>query len=163
MGIDPGLRELGYVILEEGFKLLKSDTLYTYPDLEKAERLKIIYERLEEEVRIYSPFLVCMEKVFFHKNVKSAMEVGEVRGVVSLLCAQRGIKLLEISPLELKKALTNWGRASKKEIAEVLKRFFGLSFSTSHEFDAAALAICGLTYLKRCSSFNDRLSEGKGS
>lgn len=158
MGVDPGLRELGYVILEEGFKLLKSDTLYTPSNLEKTERLKIIYECLNKEVEAFSPSLLCIEKVFLYKNVKSAMEVGEVKGVISLLCAQKGIRLLELSPLELKKALTNWGRASKEDIAEVLRKFFGLSLSTSHEFDAAALAICGLTYLKRSGFFNDRVS-----
>lgn len=160
IGVDPGLRDLGYAILDEGFKLLKAGTLSTPSRWEKSARLKVIYERLGEEIESYAPSLLCMEKLFFFKNAKSAMEVGEVRGVISLLCAHKGIRLIEISPLQLKKSLTNWGRASKEDIAEALRRFFGLNLSSSHEADAAALAICGLTILGRSGSVDDRLSKG---
>ncbi|KUK13398.1 MAG: Crossover junction endodeoxyribonuclease RuvC [bacterium 42_11] len=158
IGIDPGLRELGYAILDEAYTLLKTETLYTSPDLEKVERLRIIYDRLYEEIDKYYPSLLCLESLFFHRNARSAMEVGEVRGVISLLCAHKGLRLLEISPLQLKRALTNWGRASKKDMAEVLKKIFGFQLATSHEVDAAALAVCGLTFLKRSGSIDDKLS-----
>jgi len=159
LGIDPGLRELGYAILEEGVNLLKANTIYTSSSVGRPERLRIIYQILDEEVELYKPELLCVERVFFHRNAKSAMEIGEVRGVVLLLCAQRGMRVLEISPLELKRALTNWGKASKKDIAEVLRRFFGLSLSTSHEYDAAALALCGFTAIKRNLYLDDRVSQ----
>ncbi|MCD6363919.1 MAG: crossover junction endodeoxyribonuclease RuvC [Synergistetes bacterium] len=149
LGIDPGLRELGYAFLEKGPTLLKTGTIYTSSELPKGDRLKLIYDRLSDEIERFKPELLCIESVFFARNAKSAMQIGEVRGVILLLCAQRGIDVKEMTPLELKKAITSWGGASKEGLSLVLRRIYGFSPSTSHEADAIALALCGLILLKR--------------
>ncbi len=154
LGIDPGLRELGYAFLQKGPTLLKSDTIYTSPELPKGDRLKLIYDRLSDEMERFNPELLCIESVFFAKNAKSAMQIGEVRGVIALLCAQKGIEIKEITPLELKKSLVGWGGASKEELTLVLEKIYRFFPSTSHEADAIALALCGLTILDRRKVLN---------
>ncbi len=149
LGIDPGLRELGYAFLEKGPTLLKTGTIYTSSELPKGDRLKLIYERLNDEIDRFNPELLCIESVFFAKNAKSAMQIGEVRGVIALLCAQKRIEIKEITPLELKKSLVGWGGASKEELTLALEKIYRFSPSTSHESDAIALALCGLTILER--------------
>lgn len=106
-----------------------------------AQRLEIIYDQLQQLVKKYQPDKIAIEKLFFAKNVKTAMQVGEARGVVTLVAIQNKIPIAEFTPLQVKQALTGYGQASKDQIQKMIKAVLGLKEAPKSDDSADALAI----------------------
>jgi crossover junction endodeoxyribonuclease RuvC len=150
IGIDPGTICCGYGIIESGknsslqyvtageIKLKKKDPL---PD-----RLKILHDSLNALMNEYRPDSLCLEKIFYHRSIRSAFALGSTRGVVLLLAAEHGLPVFEYNPTELKMALTGYGRAEKRQVQEMVKRILDLTVSnpsmSEDSTDALALCIC---------------------
>ena len=148
IGIDPGTGILGWGVIDVqgGGKctLVEAGVIRTPVKQEDSKRLITIYDELKELVKETKPSIVSVEKLFFASNVTTAMSVSQARGVVLLLCEQENLELYEYTPLQIKQALTGYGRADKNQIQEMVKGVLRL-----HEIpkpddaaDALAAAIC---------------------
>ncbi|GBD97431.1 MAG TPA: crossover junction endodeoxyribonuclease RuvC [Nitrospirae bacterium] len=147
IGIDPGTICCGYGILETGVR--RSELTYiTAGDIrlnKKAplsERLRIVYDSLTAVINENNPSHLCLEKIFYHKSIRSALALGSVRGVALLLAAQTGIPVFEYNSTELKMALTGYGRAEKRQVQEMVKILLNLKSSTLGVDSTDALALC---------------------
>jgi crossover junction endodeoxyribonuclease RuvC len=152
IGIDPGSICCGYGIVETGrsntivhvasgeIKLKQKDPI--------PERLKTVHETLSSVIDEYKPSHLSLEKIFYHKSIRSAFTLGSVRGVVMLLSAQKGLTMSEYNPTEVKMALTGYGRAEKRQVQEMVKIILNLKSSkermSEDRSDALALCICHL-------------------
>lgn len=147
LGIDPGLARLGYALLKkEGPKVhyLTCGFIKTHQGEKKPVRLALIYDHLLEICRDYQPTILSVEKVFFSRNAKSALEVGEVRGIVLLLGRQEGLEIFEYTPLEVKQTVTGYGNADKLQVRKMVQLLLNLQKipGPADVSDALALALC---------------------
>lgn len=146
MGIDPGSRSCGYGIVESagnGIRYVASGTIVPSSEGAVAERLNDIYAGILGAIDGYGPSAVSIEEMFFAKNAKSAIRLGQSRGVAILAAARRGVPVSEYAPTRVKLALTGKGRAGKDEIQKMLGYMLGVEgFATADESDALAIAIC---------------------
>lgn len=153
LGIDPGLASLGYGLIEEnGDKLTCIDfgVIRTRETSEPSNRLLQIFESLDDIITKYNPQYMVVEKLFFCKNVKTAIAVGQARGVVLLAAAKRNISFSEYTPLQVKKAITGYGQADKRQIQELVRAILGLKVTPKPDdaADALAIALCHLQVYK---------------
>jgi crossover junction endodeoxyribonuclease RuvC len=147
LGIDPGLANTGYGVIEydgQGSKMLTSGCIITTPEQPLSQRLQQIYDELVLVIDKYRPEFASLEKLFFSVNVKSAMAVGEGRGVAILATAKANIPLAEYTPQQIKQAVTGHGGARKGQIERMVKVLLNLEQlpDTNHAADALAVAIC---------------------
>lgn len=147
MGIDPGTAITGYgLISQEGNHLKRIDfgVIRTTPDQPMASRLHTIYQGLSALIRGYRPGAVAVEELFFNKNVRTALAVGQARGVSLLAAAQAGLEIVEYTPLQVKIAVTGYGRAEKAQIQEMIRVLLCLPEVPKPDdaADALAIAIC---------------------
>lgn len=162
LGIDPGIALTGYGVIDESNSKLTPVTyscISTPAGMPAKERITIIYDTLLEVINEFKPEEVAVEELFFNKNVTSALLVGQARGVVLLAAAKSGLELEEYTPLQVKQALTGYGRADKNQVGEMVKTFLGLQKIPKPDdtADALAIAIChAFSY-----TMNRRLKEGK--
>jgi crossover junction endodeoxyribonuclease RuvC len=147
LGIDPGTAITGYgVVNSEGGKI--SCVVYgcvrTEANKLLIERLKEIYDQLSEIIDTYSPEAAALEKLFFNKNVRTALAVGQARGVAVLSVANARLPLFEYTPLQVKQAVVGYGRASKQQIQQMVKMILNLKEIPKPDdaADALAVAIC---------------------
>ncbi len=151
LGIDPGIERLGWALLEcEGRKLtyLSSGVKKTLKTDSQDKRLLEIHNFLEDFIKDKKPGFLSIERLFFSKNVKTAMAVSEVRGVVLMLAAKYNLKIAEFGPNEIKLALAGYGRADKQSILNILKKTVTLPQKKflDDESDALAIACCGVIH-----------------
>ena len=148
MGIDPGSRSCGYGIVDgAGSRLsyVASGTISPERGSSASERLNDIYVGILEVIDDYAPSVVSVEEMFFAKNARSAIKLGQSRGIAILAAAQRGIPVSEYAPTRVKLALTGKGRAGKEEMQKMLSYMLGVGeFRSTDESDALAIAICHL-------------------
>ena len=147
LGVDPGYAILGWGVVEYGasrYRLLGCGAIETGSDLSWPERLKSVYAGLAGVIEQYRPEVCAVEELFFNSNQKTAIKVGEARGAAVLACANAGLKVFEYTPLQVKQALTGYGRAEKQQIQEMARRILGLDQVPRPDdaADAAAVAIC---------------------
>ncbi|MBI4826757.1 MAG: crossover junction endodeoxyribonuclease RuvC [Nitrospirae bacterium] len=150
IGIDPGTVCCGYGILSVNKKpyvpkYVASGDIRMSSKKPLPERLHILYGSLKDIILEHRPSHLCMEKVFYHKSIRSSMALGTTRGVVMLLAAQHGMPLFEYNPTEVKMALTGYGRAEKRQVQEMVLRILNLEPSlvmSEDTSDALALTIC---------------------
>lgn len=147
LGIDPGTGILGFGIIDytKGkTNLVDAGVIKTPPKQEDSERLLTIYEELEGIVKQHKPEVMAVEKLFFIRNITTAMSVSQARGVVLLLGKQHKLKLYEYTPLQIKQAVTGYGKAEKSQIQEMVKVILGLKSIPKPDdaADALAAAIC---------------------
>ena len=110
-------------------------------------RLKQVHQTLQQVIEDHRPTDLAVEKVFFAKNVQSALTLGHVRGVVLLTAVESGLEIFEYSPLEIKQAVTGYGRADKKQVQEMVKVLLGIpSIQNQDVSDALAAGICHLNW-----------------
>ncbi len=133
LGIDPGTATTGFSIIQEtknkknkGIKILDYGCIITDPNLPDGERLKIISEQLEEIIKKYKPDVLAVENIYFFKNLKTAMPVSQAKGVILLTAAKEKIPVYEFTPLQVKMAITGYGKAEKKQVQEMIKVIFNL-------------------------------------
>ena len=146
IGIDPGSRVCGYGVLEaQNGKVthLSSGCIAPKSTLPLNQRLKVIYDSLLEVIERHSPDVMSIEDIFFAKNPKSAIKLGQARGVAILAGSNCGITIYEYAPTKVKLALTGRGRANKEEVQDMLSRLLGVeNWETQDVSDAVAIAFC---------------------
>lgn len=144
LGIDPGFARLGFGVIEESDGRTQAVTygcFETSSKLEHPERLLKIYKEMQRLIKKYKPKRVAFEHLFFSKNVKTAMAVGEARGVIMLACAEAKIPTVEIMPNQVKQAVTGYGGADKQQMQKMVKLILGLKEIPKPDDAADALAI----------------------
>lgn len=147
MGIDPGTATTGYGLIQEDEGNLECagfGVVITPAGEPMEARLQLIYRDLSEVIEQHQPSTVAVEKLFFHRNVTSAMAVGQGRGVALLAIAHRGLRAAEYSPLEVKQAVTGYGKASKSQVQLMVRALLNLEDIPRPDdaADALAVAIC---------------------
>ncbi len=148
LGIDPGTGILGFGVIEldsnKKAKLVDGGVIKTPVNHPDAERLLIIYDELKQMIEELKPSVLAVEKLFFAQNVTTAMTVAQARGVVLLLGQQHNLELYEYTPLQIKQALTGYGRATKQQMQEMVRVILGLKTIPQPDdcADALACAIC---------------------
>src|SRR3954464_4909539 len=143
LGIDPGTGILGFGVIEvHGTKvqLVDAGVIRTPVHEDDAVRLLTIYEELTDIIASTHPSMMSVEKLFFARNVTTAMTVAQARGVVLLCGKQAGLELFEYTPMQIKLALTGYGRADKKQIQEMVRVVLGLDEVPKPDDCADALA-----------------------
>jgi crossover junction endodeoxyribonuclease RuvC len=146
LGIDPGTRVVGYGIIEEqGSKLLcvTYGAIKTSSDA-MAERLLEIHDGLNAVIEEHVPGIAAIEDAFFHKDVKSAIKIGQGRGAAMIACARGGLEVTSYPPATIKKAVTGNGRAAKEQVRAMVMQLLGVreKISPLDATDALSIAIC---------------------
>jgi crossover junction endodeoxyribonuclease RuvC len=148
IGIDPGSRYTGYGVVEgDGNKLrhVLNGTIRLPGDLAFPDRLKLIYQELQSVVAQCQPSCMAVEDVFFAKNVKSALKLGQARGAAMLAGVNAGLPVFEYSALQIKQAVVGYGRATKDQVVQMIQYLFRLHEALNpNAADALAVAICHL-------------------
>lgn len=147
LGIDPGFAILGYGVIDlqgNHFTVCGYGSIMTDSKMEMPDRLKLLYSNLMEIIETYQPDVVSIEELFFNKNTKTALLVGQARGVALLACANCGLEIYEYTPLQIKQGLVGYGRAEKTQIQQMVKTILHLSDIPKPDdtADALAAAIC---------------------
>ncbi|MEK3720974.1 crossover junction endodeoxyribonuclease RuvC [Paenibacillus sp. FSL H8-0034] len=147
MGIDPGIAIVGFgVIDKQGSRLVpvQYGCIQTEAHTDSALRLKTVYDSMVQLIDKYKPDAVAIEKLFFNRNVTTAMTVSQARGVLILAAVQQGLEIGEYTPLQVKQAVVGYGKAEKKQVQEMVKLFLHLSAVPKPDdvADALAIAIC---------------------
>lgn len=149
LGVDPGTATMGYgVVGRAGERLMLIDygVITTSADLDLPIRLQRLYSGLTDLIARFRPAGVAVEELFFNRNTRSALAVGQARGVAMLAAANAGVSVSEYTPLEVKQAIVGYGRASKQQIQRMVCMLLGLDFCPQPDdaADALAIAICHL-------------------
>ncbi len=148
LGLDPGLARTGYGLIEidrNKPRLINYGCIVTKSNESHPDRLKIIYQELGKIIDRFKPEVVALEKLFFAKNVKTALKVGEARGVAILAVVSKGLKIKEFTPLEVKLSTVGRGRASKPQVQYMVKNIICDLKEIPQPDDAAdalAIAVC---------------------
>ena len=146
LGVDPGIARCGYGIIEHSvspvkLRYIECGVIETPAGTEPEQRLLAIARKLEQLLDAYQPNEVAMEKVFFFKNQKTIIVTGQTQGAIMLTLARRGYPIYQYTPLQVKQALTTYGRASKEQVQDVVMRLLRLSARPKPDDAADALAI----------------------
>jgi len=152
LGIDPGTGILGFGIIdvEPNGKsvMIDAGVIRTSSTETDSNRLLTIYDELQSIIKLHKPTVMSVEKLFFAQNVTTAMTVSQARGVVLLLGEKNSMELHEFTPLQIKQAVTGYGRADKKQIQEMVRILLGLNEVPKPDDCADALAAaltCSIT------------------
>lgn len=147
LGLDPGSRMTGYgLVAKQGKNCvhIENGTLYVAdaePDYPK--RLAYLHSRIEELIKKYNVSEVAVENIFYHKNVKSSQKLGEVRGVLMASAALHGAVVAEYTALQVKQAVTGYGKASKEQVQLMVRTLLKLKdLPEENAADALAIALC---------------------
>ena len=143
LGIDPGTGILGFGVIDTNKNkpvLVDAGVIRTPVKEDDAVRLQTIYEELTDIITQTQPDMMSVEKLFFARNVTTAMTVAQARGVVLLCGQQAGLTIYEYTPMQIKQALTGYGRADKKQIQEMVRVILGLQEVPKPDDCADALA-----------------------
>ncbi len=147
LGIDPGTALTGYGLISKEshkIKLIDYGCIITKNHLATAQRLQIIDQQLKSVIKKYRPEKAAIEDIFFFKNLKTAVKVSQARGVVLARVCRAKLTIEEYSPLQIKQAVTGYGRADKKQIQQMVKIILDLKEIPKPDdaADALAAAIC---------------------
>lgn len=147
LGIDPGLANTGWGVVEQsGLRLrcLAYGCVSTEPSDDLPHRLAKIHERLVTVIERYAPVECAVESVYFGSNARSALATGQARGVALLTLAEKGLRLAEYGPAQIKDAVVGVGGADKRQVTYMVRVLLGLDHDPApdHAADALAAAIC---------------------
>lgn len=147
LGIDPGYAIVGYGVVDyaknrfsvKGFGAITTKANTPFP-----ERLSVIYNDMCEIIEKYKPDRLSIEKLYFNTNSTTAIDVAQARGVIVLAAKNKGIDIFEYTPLQVKQAVTGYGRAEKHQVMEMVKNLLCLKAVPKPDdtADALAIAIC---------------------
>ena len=152
LGIDPGTAATGYGFIKTSSKrisLVDFGCIKTAAGEEMPKRLLKLRKELKKLIKEFEPKVMVIERLFFNTNAKTAMTVGQARGVVMLVAAEAKLPVLEYTALQAKKELTGYGRADKKQVEKAVKKCLQIrrSIRPDDAADALAVAIC---HVKKC-------------
>lgn len=147
LGIDPGYAIVGYGVLEYSnnkFKVIEYGAITTDSKTDMFDRFKSIYDDIFDVMERTKPDFMAIEELFFNSNQKTAINVAQARGVILLAAMNRGIRIFEYTPLQVKQAVAGYGRADKKQVQQMVKLLLGLKEVPKPDdtADAVAIAIC---------------------
>ena len=147
LGIDPGYAIVGYGVIDymsNRFKIVEHGALLTPAKTLFTDRIQKIYQDICQIIKNTKPDAMSIEKLFFNTNTTTAIDVAQARGVILLAAKQNGIPVFEYTPLQVKSAVTGYGKAEKKQVMEMTKNLLGLSAVPKPDdtADALAVAIC---------------------
>ena len=148
LGIDPGTAITGYGIINEeqsgslrvvGFGIIRTSAKFS-----QAERLVELYQKIRQLILLHQPEMGSVEKLFFERNVRTALQVGQARGVALLAMAQSNLQIGEYTPLEVKQAVAGYGGADKGQVQQMVRTILNLESIPKPDdaADALAVAIC---------------------
>lgn len=144
LGIDPGLATMGFGVIDtvKGKSVAVDYGVVLTPKTEALPtRLAILEKGVKSLIEKYKPDEVALEELFFNNNVKTAIDVAQARGVILLTCVKECGRLFEYTPLQIKQALTGYGRAEKRQIQQMVTTFLGLSKIPRPDDAADGLAV----------------------
>ena len=144
LGIDPGLATMGWgVISYDGIKprLVDYGALITPPDMPMPQRLTALYDGVEDLCKRYEPDDIAMEELFFCKNVTTAIAVGQARGAAMVAMRKHTNNLFEYTPMQIKQAVTGYGKADKKQVQTMVKMLLNMQEIPKPDDAADGLAI----------------------
>ena len=161
LGIDPGTGILGFGIIDASkgkVQLVDGGVIRTPVKEDDAIRLLTIYDELTQIIASTKPTIMSVEKLFFSRNVTTAMTVAQARGVVLLCGMQAGMEIHEYTPMQIKLAVTGYGNADKKQMQEMVRVILGLNEIPKPDdaADACAIALTALQF----AQWEDRLAGG---
>jgi crossover junction endodeoxyribonuclease RuvC len=148
MGIDPGTATTGYGFVQEteagDLVVIDYGVIQTPPKVAAEKRLLMLFTELKRLILLHSPTNGAVEKLFFQRNVTTAIAVGQGRGIVLLAMAEAGIEVAEYTPLEVKQAVVGYGVADKNQVQQMVKALLNLETIPTPDdaADALAVAIC---------------------
>jgi crossover junction endodeoxyribonuclease RuvC len=157
IGIDPGTTTIGFALWESSlatrhFTLVDYGVITTPPWL-LSQKLHCLKQDLESLLDLHKPDVLWIERLFFYKNITTAIDVAHARGIILECAYARGIALVEFTPLEVKKAITGNGRAPKKQVQAATAKILWLNEISGPDDAADALAIAYITHIH---SFRNR-------
>ena len=144
LGIDPGTGICGFGVIEASngrMRMLDNGVIATPPHTPLGERLLDIYDSMYEIIDTHKPDILAIEKLFFSKNITTGISVAEARGVVLLVAEQKHLPVFEYTPNEIKKTLTGYGSAGKKQMQEMVRLHLKLEKIPKPDDAADALAV----------------------
>ncbi len=144
LGIDPGLAIVGYGVintLKGNSSVIDYGVINTPKEDSVPTRLEKIYEGMLGLIEKYNPDCIAIEELFFNTNTTTGINVAQARGVVLLACKQKGLKMFEYTPLQIKQALTGYGKAEKKQIQFMVARLLNLKAVPKPDDAADGLAV----------------------
>jgi len=147
IGIDPGLNHTGYGLVEiQKDKIIAIDygSITNKTSDNFSDKIKNIYNVVDNLIKTYSPHELVLEEIFFSKNTRSAINVGKICGAVALTATLAGINVVTYTPLQIKQSVVGYGRATKNQVQVMVKVLLNLSAipCPDHAADALAVAIC---------------------
>ncbi len=147
LGIDPGFATLGWAVVDRSLRVIECGVIETEPGRAIDERLLEIHSQIAGIINKHKPDCVAIERLFFAKNTKTALDVSKCIGVILLTTRLAGLSYNEYTPLQVKTALTGYGRATKDQIQKMVVRLYRLKEIPRPDDVADALAIAA------CHSF----------
>ena len=148
IGIDPGTAITGFGLIEETdsgeLKVIQYGVIQTSSKIDLSSRLLELHNQLKDLLLLYKPDTGAVEKLFFQKNVRTALAVGHARGVAMLAMAEIGLKVAEYTPLQIKQAVVGYGRAEKSQVQQMVRVILNLPEIPKPDdaADALAVAVC---------------------
>ena len=147
LGIDPGTSLIGYGIIDADngtYHVVDFGIITTPPKIPNRDRVTTVYDAVDKLITTHKPDILAIEQLFFFKNAKTIMAVSEMRGVLLLAGAKNGLLIKEFTPLQVKQAVSAYGRSSKAAIKETVSQLLDLDdlLGPDDIADALALAIC---------------------
>lgn len=155
LGIDPGIGRTGWGVVEYlggKAKTLDFGCFETTNKTPLPQRLVLLKKEIDRLIKKHKPTVLGVEELFFNTNAKTAMIVGQARGVVIETCAEAGLEVLSFTPPQVKSAITGYGKADKEQVGKMVKMILSLKSVPKPDDTADALAIavaCGVSYRLR--------------
>jgi len=145
LGIDPGLGRTGFAAVDGSpghLTLVAADRIDTVPQTDEAARLVSLFDLVAGVISTHAPDVVAVEQLFFSTNRRTAMRVGEARGVILCAVGRAGLRVVEYTPTQVKHAVCGYGGAGKQQVARMVQALLGLESSRDDVADACAVAVC---------------------
>ena len=153
LSVDSGIEKTGFSLFSKSNSSIDykiSGLIFTSKDFKIEKRFKIIYDILRKTVRKYKPDKIILERLFFFRNQKTVISIGQVQGVVMLLASQYNIPLEFLTPLQIKQAVTGYGQADKQSVRKMLELTLKLRKKIKEDDEIDAIACClAYCYLNR--------------
>lgn len=153
LGIDPGKAATGWGVIKIKSQKSKAKnrlectnygTIKTTPEFKDPERLRLLFNEMNKLIRDYKPDVLAIEKLYFFKNLKTAIGVSQAKGVILLTGSKKKLPIHEFTPLQIKISITGYGRAKKVQVQKMVKELLNLKKipRPNHAADALGAAIC---------------------
>jgi crossover junction endodeoxyribonuclease RuvC len=160
LGIDPGVAIVGFGVVDfirQKLTPVQYGCITTEANTDSSLRLQQIYHTTLQLIDRYQPQVMAIEKLFFNRNVTTALAVGQARGVLILAAMERGLEVAEYTPLQVKQSIAGYGKADKKQVQEMVKMFLRFKDIPKPDdaADALAIAICH----SHSATLNSKLNE----